>query len=43
MQQSEQGVIVRNRKASFEYEILDTFEAGIALKGRSKIDAGWKD
>lgn len=25
--------IVRNKKARFEYEILDTFEAGIVLKG----------
>ena len=25
--------VVRNKKARFEYEILDTFEAGIALKG----------
>jgi len=25
--------ILRNKKARFEYEILDTFEAGIALKG----------
>jgi SsrA-binding protein len=26
-------VIATNRKARFEYEILDTFEAGIALRG----------
>jgi len=25
--------ILRNKKARFEYEILDTYEAGIALKG----------
>jgi SsrA-binding protein len=25
--------IIRNKKARFEYEIIDTFEAGIALKG----------
>ena len=25
--------IVRNKRARFEYEILDTFEAGIVLKG----------
>lgn len=25
--------IIRNKKARFEYEILDTFEAGIVLKG----------
>lgn len=25
--------IVNNKKANFEYEILDTFEAGIVLKG----------
>ena len=25
--------IVRNKKARFEYEILDTFEVGIVLKG----------
>lgn len=25
--------IVRNKKARFEYEILDTFEAGLVLKG----------
>ena len=25
--------IVKNKKARFEYEILDTFEAGIVLKG----------
>jgi SsrA-binding protein len=24
--------IVKNKKARFEYEILDTFEAGIVLK-----------
>lgn len=26
-------IIARNRKARFEYEVLDTFEAGIALLG----------
>ncbi len=26
-------VVARNRRARFEYEILDTFEAGIALRG----------
>jgi len=25
--------IIRNKKARFEYEILDTFEAGVVLKG----------
>lgn len=25
--------IIRNKKARFEYEVLDTFEAGIVLKG----------
>jgi SsrA-binding protein len=30
---SDRKVIATNRKARFEYEILDTFEAGIALLG----------
>jgi SsrA-binding protein len=30
---SEREVVATNRKARFEYEILDTFEAGIALLG----------
>ena len=29
----EENVIARNKKARFEYEVLDTFEAGIALLG----------
>ncbi|MEM9771535.1 MAG: SsrA-binding protein, partial [Cyanobacteria bacterium P01_D01_bin.73] len=35
MAQSSDGykVIADNRKARFEYEILETFEAGIELKG----------
>ncbi len=27
------GVVVRNKKASFNYEILDRYEAGLALQG----------
>jgi len=30
---SERKLIARNRRARYEYEILDTFEAGIALLG----------
>ena len=30
---SEQNVIATNRKARFEYEILEKFEAGISLVG----------
>ncbi len=30
---AEERVVATNRKARFEYEILDTFEAGIALLG----------
>ncbi|MBF8247642.1 MAG: smpB [Bacteroidetes bacterium] len=33
MADSEQRVLVSNRKARHEYEILETLEAGIALKG----------
>jgi len=33
MADSEQRVVVSNRKARHEYEILETVEAGIALKG----------
>jgi len=29
----EENIIARNKKARFEYEVLDTFEAGIALLG----------
>ena len=30
---SEERIAISNRKARFEYEILDTFEAGIVLVG----------
>ena len=30
---SEDNVIARNKKARFDYEVLDTFEAGISLLG----------
>ena len=30
---SDENIIARNKKARFEYEVLDTFEAGIALLG----------
>lgn len=30
---SKSGDLVSNRKASYDYEILETFEAGIALQG----------
>ncbi len=34
-------VITRNRKARHEYEIVDTFEAGIELRGSEvKVDSG---
>ena len=33
MGESEQRVVVSNRRARHEYEILETVEAGIALKG----------
>ncbi len=33
MAESERRVVVSNRKARHEYHILDTFEAGISLKG----------
>lgn len=32
-EENEDEVIARNRKAGFEYEILDKFEAGIQLQG----------
>ena len=31
--QSEERIAISNRRARFEYEILDSFEAGIVLKG----------
>ena len=33
MSEDTRKVVARNRKARHEYEILDTFEAGLALKG----------
>lgn len=33
MAPNEQRIIISNRKARHEYQILDTFEAGIALRG----------
>ena len=41
-----QEISIRNRKASYEYQFVDTYEAGIALKG-SEIksisrDIAWK-
>lgn len=33
MSEDARKVVARNRKARHEYEILDTFEAGMALKG----------
>lgn len=33
MEQANIKIIVRNRKAHFEYEIIQSFEAGIALHG----------
>ena len=32
-EKAEQQVVARNRRARHEYQILDTFEAGIALLG----------
>ena len=35
--QNEYSVIADNRKATFQYEIEDTFEAGIVLTGSETV------